>query len=112
MFRFQMPSERGRLGVAVDELTPQLATYFGAKAGVLVVSVSDDSPASRAGLRAGDVVIRVNNEAVASREDLTRLIGDVKDGGDVAIVVVRDKKESSLTAKIESRRPARRGQPA
>jgi serine protease Do len=71
-FSFQMPqSERGRLGVAVQELTPQLGTYFGAKDGVLIASVSEDSPASRAGLKAGDVVIRINNEPVRSREDLT-----------------------------------------
>src|SRR5439155_22327470 len=37
---------RGRLGVSVEELTPQLAAYFGAKEGVLVSTVSDDSPAS------------------------------------------------------------------
>jgi serine protease Do len=111
-FSFQMPSERGRLGVAVDELTPQLATYFGAKDGVLIVSVTDDSPASRAGLKAGDVITKVNNEPVRSREDLTRLIGDVKDGGDLTIGIVRDKKESTVSAKIEQRRPGRRGQPA
>jgi serine protease Do len=111
-FSFMMPTERGRLGVGVDDLTPQLATYFGAKDGVLIVSVSEDSPASRAGLRAGDVVIKVNNEPVRSREDLTRFVADVKDGGEAAIVIVRDKKESTVTVKFEARRPARRGQPA
>jgi len=111
-FRFMMPTERGRLGVGVDDLTPQLATYFGAKDGVLIVSVSEDSPASHAGLRAGDVVTKVNNEPVRSREDLTRFIADVKDGGDATIVIVRDKKESTVTVKFEARRPARRGQPA
>ena len=89
---FQTPFERGRLGVSVDELTPQLAAYFGAKDGVLIASVSDDSPASRAGLKAGDVVTRINSEQVRSREDLTRLIGDVKDGGDTTIGIVRDRK--------------------
>ena len=111
-FSFMMPTERGRLGRGVDDLTPQLATYFGAKDGVLIVSVSEDSPASRAGLRAGDVVTKVNNEPVRSREDLTRFIADVKDGGDATIAIVRDKKESTVTVKFEARRPARRGQPA
>jgi serine protease Do len=110
-FSFAMPFERGRLGVEVDELTPQLATYFGAKDGVLVVSVSDDSPASRAGLKAGDVVTKINNEPVRSREDLLRLVGDVKDDGDLTIGIVRDRKETTARAKIEARRP-RRGQPA
>ncbi len=114
-FSFTLPQlldGRGRLGVSVDELTPQLATYFGAKEGLLVSSVTEDSPASRAGLKAGDVITKVNDEPVRSRDDLVRLLRDTKDGGDVAIRIVRDKKESTVTAKLESRRPARVGRPA
>jgi len=111
-FAFPQLDGRGRLGVTVEELTPQLATYFGAKDGVLIASVSDDSPASRAGLKAGDVITKVNNEPVGSRDDLMRLLRDVKDGGDVTIGIVRDKRESTVTVKIESRRPARIGRPA
>jgi serine protease Do len=110
-FSFQMPQAdaRGRLGVAVDELTPQLATYFGAKDGVLIASVSEDSPASRAGLKAGDVIVKIDNEPVRSREDLVRLLADVKDGGEATIGLVRDKKETTVTVKLEARRPGRRG---
>lgn len=113
-FSYMLPQldGRGRLGVSVEELTPQLATYFGAKEGVLVASVTEDSPASRAGLKAGDVITKVNNEPVRSRDDLVRVLRDARDGGDVTIAIVRDKKESTVTAKLESRRPARVGRPA
>ena len=112
-FSFALPQldGRGRLGVSLEELTPQLATYFGAKDGVLIASVRDDSPASRAGLKAGDVITKVNNEPVGSRDDLMRLLRDVKDGGDVTIGIVRDKKESTVTVKLETRR-TRLGRPA
>ena len=112
-FSFALPQldGRGRLGVTLEELTPQLATYFGAKDGVLVASVNDDSPASRAGLKAGDVITKVNNESVGSRDDLMRLLRDVKDGADVTIGIVRDKKESTITLKLETRR-TRMGRPA
>jgi serine protease Do len=112
-FSFALPQldGRGRLGVSVEELTPQLATYFGAKDGVLIASVRDDSPASRAGLKAGDVITKVSNEPVGSRDDLMRLLRDVKDGGDVTIGIVRDKKESTVTVKLETRR-TRIGRPA
>ncbi len=112
-FSFALPQldGRGRLGVTLEELTPQLATYFGAKDGVLVASVNDDSPASRAGLKAGDVITKVNNESVGSRDDLMRLLRDVKDGADVTIGIVRDKKESTVTLKLETRR-TRMGRPA
>lgn len=101
-FAFPQLDGRGRLGVSVEDLTPQLASYFGAKEGVLVASVGEDSPASRAGLKAGDVIARVNDEPVRSRDDLLRLLRAAKDG-DVTIGIVRDKKESTVTAKIESR---------
>jgi len=112
-FSFALPQldGRGRLGVSLEELTPQLATYFGAKDGVLIASVRDDSPASRAGLKAGDVITKVNNEPVGSRDDLMRLLRDVKEGGDVTIGIVRDKKESTVTVKLETRR-TRLGRPA
>ena len=112
-FHFAFPQLEGRrrLGVAVDELTPQLATYFGAKNGVLVASITEDSPASRAGLKAGDVITKLNDESVRSRDDLLRLLREAKDG-DVTIGIVRDHKESNITATLESRRPARVGRPA
>jgi S1-C subfamily serine protease len=100
-----------RLGVSVDELTHQLAEYFGAKDGVLVTAVTDGSAAARAGLKAGDVITSINGASVTSRDDLVRGLRDASE--DVSIGIVRDKKESTLKAKIEP--PARRtprGRPA
>lgn len=105
-------SSRSRLGVTVTELSPQLAAYFGAKDGVLVASVTEDSPAGRAGLKAGDVITSVNGEPVRSRADVTRAVRDAKDD-EVTIAIVRDKKETTVKAKIEARRrPARTVRPA
>lgn len=90
-----------RLGVTIGDLTPQLATYFGAKAGVLVSSVSEDSPASRAGLTAGDVITSINGESVQSRDDLLRVLRNVNAPAEVTIGIVREKKESSVKARLE-----------
>jgi len=102
-----------RLGVGVTELTDQLAQYFGARDGVLVTSVTDGSAASRAGLKAGDVITAINGRPVRSREDMVRELRDAT-GEDVTIGIVRDRKETTVTAKIESepRRPARGARPA
>lgn len=109
-----MGSSRGRLGVIVDELTNQLATYFGAKDGVLVAAVTEGSAADKAGLKAGDVITSINGERIHSREELTQSLRDVKDDGEMTIGIVREKKESSLKAKLEpiSRRPLRSTRPA
>ena len=92
---------RSRLGVAVMELTPELAAYFGAKDGVLIASVAADSPAARAGLKAGDVIASVNGQNVASRNDLIRILRNVGTDSDVTIGIVRDKKESSIKARLD-----------
>ena len=112
-FRFDMPglrsSPRARLGIGIDELTPQLAEYFGVKdGGVLVSSINRDSAAERAGLKAGDVIVSINADRVRHADDL---IDELRaaEGPDVTIGIVRDKKESTLKATIEeSPRPLRR----
>jgi len=111
-FNFDFPgmTSSRQLGVTVDELTHQLADYFGAKDGVLVTSVTDGSAAARAGLKAGDVITSINGARVTSREDLVRGLRESSE--DVSLGIVRDKKESTVKAKIEpARRPAR-GRPA
>jgi serine protease Do len=100
-----------RLGVTVQELTPQLNDYFGVKHGILVTNVADSSSASRAGLKAGDVITSVNGRAIDSRMDLQRELRDAP-GDEVTIGIVRDKKESSLKAKIDQPRRITRGRPA
>lgn len=115
-FDFDVPgmfsSPRGRLGVQLGELTPQLAEYFGVKdGGVLVSSVNRESAAERAGLKAGDVITSINGDRVRHTDDLVDELRAV-DGKEVTIGIVRDKKESTLTATIEEsprrmwRRPA------
>lgn len=106
-FDFGLPpsAPRIRLGVEIHELTPQLAEYFGVKEGVLVSSVSDGSPASRAGMRAGDVIASINGERVQSRGDLLRRLQTINVDTDVTIGIVRDKKEISIKTKVEGYRP-------
>src|SRR5579872_5369908 len=54
------------LGIESESLNSQLAEYFGVKEGVLVRSVTRDSPAEKAGFKAGDVIVKINGEKVRS----------------------------------------------
>ncbi len=95
---------QGRLGVRVQDLTPQLAEYFGTKDGVLISSVDADSPAAQAGLKAGDVVTRVNGEAVTSGSEL---VGAVRSADEaLAIDYMRERKPASTKATLEPRKKA------
>lgn len=93
---------QGRLGVAVQELSPDLASYFGVESGVLVSSVAADSPAAGAGVKAGDVIRSVNGDPTESPRDLRRQVNRVDDNGAVTLGVVRDKKDLTLTATLGS----------
>jgi serine protease Do len=103
-FDFDFPPDvgsRGRLGITTAALGDQLADYFGAKdGGVLVAAVSDDSPASRAGLEAGDVITSVDGTAVRSRGELVRALRDARDRDTIALGVVRDKKARTVTVSV------------
>jgi serine protease Do len=104
-------SPRSRLGVQLNELTPQLAEYFGVKdGGVLVSSITRDSAAEKAGLKAGDVITSVNGGRVRHSDDLVDELRDAKDG-EITIGIVRDKQESTVKATIENPRAVRPGRP-
>lgn len=107
-FEFPGPSARERLGFGVDDLTAQLASYFGAKEGVLVTTVMEDMPASRAGLKAGDVIVTFNGETVRNRVELQRAVGRVQAEAEVSIGIVRDRKPSDVKVKLEGPRRTRR----
>ena len=81
----------------METMGPQLAEFFGVPgAGVLVHSVDADSPAAKAGLHAGDVVVRANSVKMASSSDWMKIVRENR-GKSVEVVVLRDKKEQTLT---------------
>jgi serine protease Do len=74
--------ERGRIGVAVQEINQSLAKSFGLPSpqGALVSAVDKDGPAAKAGLKPGDVILQVNGQPVSDSADLPGEIGDLKPG--------------------------------
>jgi len=102
-FSITMTAGKGRLGVQVLSISPELRDHFGAPndRGVLVDGVRAESPASKAGLRVGDVVIEVDGDAATSAIDMLDAMSDHKKGESIPISVIRDHKRTELTAKLE-----------
>jgi serine protease Do len=94
-----------RSGLMVENLTPQLGDFFGAKngQGVLVRSVDKGSRAEKAGFRAGDVIVRVNGEFIHDSGDFTHALRGRKENT-VQVNIIRDKKEQTLTLSLPERR--------
>ncbi len=87
------------LGVMVDEMTSELRQFFGADpdAGVLIVSMDDDSIGAGAGLQVGDVIVAVDGNRVGSASDLRNLSGGVlATGNALTVTVMRDGSEREI----------------
>jgi serine protease Do len=91
-------AEAPRVGFEGESLTPQLAGFFGVHEGVLVRSVTERTPADKAGLKAGDVVTKVNGMPVASPREISGIVRQAKKV--VVFTVVRNKKEVTLNVEI------------
>lgn len=98
-------SGRGRMGITLQELTSQLADYFGVRTGVLISSVREDSPASRAGLKAGDVIIAIDGQSVQDANDVIRVVAQ-KEQGPVEVRIVRERREMTMTVTLEKKEKA------
>ena len=93
-----------RSGLMVENLTPQLGDFFGAKngKGVLVRSVEKGSRAEQSGFRAGDVIVKVNGEPISDSGDFTHAMHRRKSSS-VTVSIIREKKEQNLTLTVPER---------
>jgi serine protease Do len=82
---------RGRIGVQVQELTPDLAASFGLKDtnGALVSMIDKDGPAAKAGVLPGDVIRSFDGKPIQTSSDLSRLVATTKPGTTVKMELWR-----------------------
>ena len=93
---------RGWLGVSIQPVTPELAKSLklSETAGALVSSVTEGSPAAKAGLKPGDVILEFNGERVARADRLPNAVATTAVGREVPLAVVRDGNVMKLTVKV------------
>jgi serine protease Do len=93
---------RGWLGVAIQPLTQDLAKSFGLTGtqGALVASVTDDSPAARAGFKPGDVIVSFDGRTVESPRVLPAMVANTAVGRSVPVVVMRDGKRQTVNVTV------------
>ena len=82
---------RGWLGVAIQELTKELAESFGMKNnnGALIAGVEKTGPAEKGGLLAGDVITKFDGKVITTSNDLPRAVGATKPGKTVPVEILR-----------------------
>ena len=93
---------RGWLGVAIQPVTPEVAESLGLKKpeGALIATVSEGSPAAKAGLRQGDVVLAFEGTQVTTPRDLSRTVADAEVESKRTLTVWRDNDQIELNISI------------
>jgi serine protease Do len=106
---------RGWLGVAIQDVSPEMADYYGvdAKKGVFVADVFKGDPADAAGIKPKDIIVEVNGQKVETTRQLTSLVADIPVGQTAKVKVLRDGQPRTLSVKIgkrDDKRTASRGE--
>jgi Do/DeqQ family serine protease len=83
--------QRGRLGVRIQDLTPELSEAFDISQtqGAIITKVEKGSMADKAGVQAGDVVVRANSRNITRGADLRNAIGVLRVGDPLSLQVIR-----------------------
>ena len=94
--------QRGKLGVAIQEVNQSLADSFGLKkpAGALVSSVEKDSPAAKAGLEPGDVILGINGKSIVSSGELPAVVAGMGAGETAKLQVWRAGASREIDVKV------------
>jgi len=92
-------ASRGKLGMTVQDLNPNLARAFGAdrQGGAVITQVASDSEAWTAGLKPGDIVTMANGKPVYSAHDLHNAVGFLPAGEQVSLQIRQDGKSLTLS---------------
>jgi serine protease Do len=93
---------RGRIGVALGEMTKEVAESLGLgkPRGAYVRNVDPGGPASAGGIESGDVILSFNGREIAKSTDLPRLVGETKPGTTAIVQVWRKGATRDLTVTV------------
>jgi serine protease Do len=96
---------RGWLGVGIQDLTEELADYYGIRGqtGVLVTQVFQGDPADKAGILPNDIITAVNGKKVKTGRELSKIVANTPVGEKARIDYIRDGKRKSLRVVLSKR---------
>ena len=94
---------RGWLGVGIQNLTDELAERFQypSTEGALVGSVSEGSPAFKAGFEQGDIIVKFGGSKISDVNQLRNLVAGTAPNEKIDVEVLRGGKTKTLSVKIE-----------
>ena len=93
---------RGRIGVALGEMTKEVAESLGLgkPRGAYVRNVETNGPAAVGGIEAGDVILSFNGREINKSTDLPRIVGETKPGTTASVQVWRKGSTREVTVTV------------
>jgi len=93
----------GKVGMSVQELTPDLAQRFGYRGdkGVVVMNVELGAPAQGAGIRSGDLIKEINRKPIRNLNDYTRVVSSLKAKSDILFLIRRGQYTQYVVVRVE-----------
>lgn len=96
---------RGWLGIAGQDITPQLAEAYALQedTGILISGILEDGAADKAGLQPGDIITRIDETSLSSAFEILNLVATRKPGTIIRIYARRGSEYLELTAQVQER---------
>ncbi len=93
---------RGWLGVAIQDVTPEISKAMGVKeeTGALVADVVKEGPAEKAGIQRGDVILAYQGKDIGSSRDLPIRVAETPVGTHAELKILREGQEKTISAEI------------
>lgn len=94
---------RGWIGVAIQEMTPELMDKLDLKKekGALVADITPEGPADKAGIQRGDVIVSFAGKEIEAMKDLPYLVASTPIGKTVSVEVIRKGERKTLDLTVE-----------
>ncbi len=85
---------RGFLGLSVNDVAPEAAEAFGLDStdGALVMGVTEDMPADKAGIEVGDIVLKVDDRKIGNTRELIDYVSERGPDAEVELEILRNGK--------------------
>lgn len=101
----QKSVSRGWMGVAIQNITKEMAEYYKIKEakGVFVAKVYSGEPADDAGIKAGDVIVKINDKDIKNSRDLTLTVAQSSAGEKIKVILLREGEKKTIKVKLGKR---------
>ncbi len=99
--------KRAQMGVIIQPLTDDLKKHLGIdenQTGILVSSVAENSPASKAGIENGDVIYQFDNKNINSVAELRNQVAFAPIDKDITIKIIREGKKLEKNIRLTETR--------